>query len=132
MGVVIEAPEAKVSLDKMPQFLIDQAMKQNIFDDGFEPQFRPNEKDEGVFAPLPRDPPPSEEERDPVKRAKPWKDLKAAWEQTPTPREAVDMWQGVFGWTPGCLAGDKPQHLISHVDTLFLSAPLLGMEYAGR
>ena len=57
---------------------------------------------------------------------------KAAWEQTPTPQEVVDMWQGVFGWTSGCLSGNKPQNLISHVDTHFLSAPLPGMEYVGR
>jgi hypothetical protein len=105
MGVIVEAPEVKVSLDKMPQFLIDQTMKQNIFDDGDEPQFRSNERDEGVFAPLPRDPPPPEEERDPEKRVKPWRDLKAAWEQTLTPQEGRGHVGGGFWMGSGLLVG---------------------------
>ncbi|KAH6611486.1 hypothetical protein Trco_001506 [Trichoderma cornu-damae] len=132
MGVVIEAPEAKVSLDKIPQFLVDLAMRKNVFSGGQEPRFPPNEMDEGVFAPIPRDDPPPEDGKDPETRAQPWTDLRLAWEAAPAPNEAVDMWQDAFGWSAGSLTGAKPKNLISHVDVLFLSAPLLGNKYNTR
>ncbi len=129
MGLVIEAPEAKVSLDTMPQFLIEQAMRENIFDTRREPPFPAHDEDEGVFAPIPRIPLTPEEENDPLKRRKPWDDLKTAWEDTPTPQAAVDLWEGAFGWAPNSWSRDKPRKLIENAHTLFLSAPLLGTKY---
>lgn len=126
MGVVIEAPEAKVSQDDMPQFLIEQAMRMNVFENGGEPPFCSNEYDDGTFAPIARPPLMKEKQKDPVKRAQPWNDLRRAWDATPTPKAAVGLWEKISGWVPGSLSPDKPKDLIENINTLFLSAPMLG------
>ncbi|KAH8688320.1 hypothetical protein BGZ61DRAFT_391574 [Ilyonectria robusta] len=113
MGVVIEAPVAKVSLDEMPAYRVDQAMKQNIYKPDEEPQFRPNEDESPDFAPLPRD-----------SKVSAWEALEAAWKNSPAPQSAVDIWQKAFNMTG--LVGTKPNDLITNNKVLFLSAPLLG------
>lgn len=113
MGVVIEAPVAKVSLDEMPAYRVDKAMKQNIYKPDEEPQFLPNEEESPDFAPLPRD-----------SAVSGWDALKAAWKGSPAPQSAVDKWQEIFNTTG--LVGTKPTDLITHNKVLFLSAPLLG------
>ncbi|KAJ4314161.1 hypothetical protein N0V84_009045 [Fusarium piperis] len=113
MGVVIEPPTPKVSLDKLSAFRVDEAMKKNIFESGKEPPFQDNEPGDALFMPGRRDP---EEDH--------WAALKTAWGKSPEPRSAVDMWQDVFGTTG--LVGEKPTNLIENNGQLFLSAPFLG------
>ncbi|KAH7110740.1 hypothetical protein EDB81DRAFT_736095 [Dactylonectria macrodidyma] len=111
MGVIIEAPVPQVSLDKMPAFRVDDAMKKNIYKDDGEPQFLGIEYEGDDFAPLP----PAQE---------PWDALELAWKAAPDPQSAVNLWQDVFKTTG--LIKEKPTMLIDNNKVLFLSAPLLG------
>lgn len=115
MGVVIEAPPALVSLDKMPAFLVNEALRQDVFDKGQEPPFLKNETDSEAFLPLAQD------------QSNPWTALQDAWEAAADPQPAVNLWQNVFGWTD--LSVQKPANLIKHTETLFLSAPVLGKRF---
>ncbi|KAK7413165.1 hypothetical protein QQX98_007944 [Neonectria punicea] len=114
MGVIIEAPVPQASLDQMPAFRVDEAMKKNIYEDSGEPQFLDIEYEGNDFAPLP----PAE---------KPWEALKLAWNDSPAPQSAVDLWQDIFN-TMG-LVKEKPTMLIDNNTSLFLSAPLLGKDW---
>lgn len=113
MGVVIEAPIPQVSLDNMPEYCVDKAMKNNIFDNGKEPKFLENVDESTTFAPLPR-----------TLGAENWTAFGEAWRASPDPRLAVDMWEDIFKTTG--LVKTKPTNLIDNNAILYLSAPLLG------
>jgi hypothetical protein len=119
MGVIIEAPISQVSLDKMPQYCVDEAMKNDIFEIGKEPRFPGNVDESAAFAPLPRTPGPEN-----------WTDFGEAWKASPDPRLAVDMWEDMFKTTG--LVKTKPTNLIKNNGKLYLSAPLLGKTWSGE
>lgn len=119
MGVIIEAPIPPVSLDNMPEYCVDEAMKNDIFKIGSEPKFPENVDESVAFAPLPR-----------TLGAEDWTAFGEAWRASPNPRLAVEMWEDIFKTTG--LVKTKPNNLIENNAVLYLSAPLLGKTWPGE